>query len=129
VRLSGLSELVWKKPVICIFKERDINPEIDPFVVVKAKKITLTPKEGSKYQGNLADFFTLMGDADYLSSVKGKADHYVMCWFDDTEPDVTKDLRRLRGVTFNGKVTCMMNEKTGKRTYNASFMAEHAKLK
>jgi hypothetical protein len=51
-----------------------------------------------------------------------------MCWFDDTEPDMTKDLRRLRGVTLKGKVTCALNE-VGKRTYNAAFKAEHAKLK
>ena len=129
MRLVGLSELVWKKPVLCIFKERDVNPEIDPFVVVKAKKITIIPKRRLQIPGNIEDFFTLMGDADYLSSPEGKADHYVICWFDDTEPDMTKDLRRLRGVTFNGKVTCVMNEETGKRTYNASFTAEHAKLK
>ena len=55
-----------------------------------------------------------MGDADYLSSKEGAADHYVMCWFDDTEPDMTKDLRRLRGVTFNGKVTCVLNEERQK---------------
>jgi hypothetical protein len=122
-----MSELFWKKPVLCIFKERDPY-EIDPFVVVKAKKLTLKPERGSKYSGKAEDFFTLMGDADYLSSSEGVADHYVMCWFDDTEPDMTKDLRRLRGVTFNGKITCALNE-SGKRTYNAVFMAEHAKLK
>lgn len=127
--VSSLSEMVWKKPVVCIFKERDVNPEIDPFVVVKAKNIAITPKEGSRCQGKVADFFTLMGDADYLSSAEGKADHYVMCWFDDTEPDQTKDLRRLRGVVFNGEVSCVMNEATGKRTYNTNFTAEHAKLK
>ena len=124
-----MSELVWNKPVLCIFKERDINPEIDPFVVVKAKKLTLAKDAGSKYTGSIVDSFTLMGDADYLTSKEGAADHYVMCWFDDTEPDMTKDLRRLRGVTFNGKVTCAQNEKTGKRTYNANFKAEHGKLK
>ncbi len=123
-----MSQLFWKKPVLCIFKERDINPEIDPFVVVKAKKLTVTLQEGSKCSGNIEDFFTLMGDADYLSSPKGVADHYVMCWFDDTEPDMTKDLRRLRGVAFTGKVTYFLNE-GGKRTYNAAFKAEHAKLK
>jgi hypothetical protein len=69
-----------------------------------------------------------MGDADYLMSPEGTADHYVMCWFDDTEPDMTKDLRRLRGVTLKGKVTCALNP-AGKRTYNAAFQAEHAKLK
>jgi hypothetical protein len=125
---SGLSEFVWNKPVVCIFKERDINPEIDPFVVVKAKKLTLSHSEGTKVSGSLVDFFTLMGDADYLLSSKGAADRYVMCWFDDTEPDMTKDLRRLRGVTLKGKVTCALNQ-AGKRTYNAEIQAEHAKLK
>ena len=90
-----MTESIWKKPVLCIFKERDVNPEIDPFVVVKAKKLILTHKKDAKYTGVITDFFTLMGDADYLSSKAGKADHYVMCWFDDTEPDMTKDLRRL----------------------------------
>ena len=122
-----MSELVWSKPVLCIFKEREPF-EIDPFVVVKAKKLTLTPQADSKFSGKIEDFFTLMGDADYLSTSEGAADHYVMCWFDDTEPDMTKDLRRLHGVTFNGKVTFLLNE-GGKRTYNAAFNAEHAKLK
>jgi hypothetical protein len=121
-----MSEFVWKKPVLCIFKERDPF-EIDPFVVVKARKLTII-QEGSKFSGKADDFFTLMGDADYLSSAKGAKDHYVICWFDDTEPNMTKDLRRLRGVTFTGKVTYSLNE-GGKRTYNASFKAEHAKLK
>ena len=123
-----MSDFVWNKPVVCIFKERDVNPEIDPFVVVKAKKITISHADNSKVTGNLVDFFTLMGDADYLMSPEGTADHYVMCWFDDTEPDMTKDLRRLRGVTLKGKVTCALNP-AGKRTYNAAFQAEHAKLK
>ena len=123
-----MSELFWNKPVLCIFKERDVDPEIDPFVVVKAKKLTLTKSADSKYFGSIVDFFTLMGDADYLTTKEGDADHYVMCWFDDTEMDMTKDLRRLRGVTFQGKVSCVLNE-GGKRTYNAVFKADHAKLK
>ena len=123
-----MSEFAWNKPVVCIFKERDVNPEIDPFVVVKAKKIMISRSEDSKVTGSLVDFFTLMGDADYLMSTEGAADRYVMCWFDDTEPDMTKDLRRLRGVTLKGKVTCALNA-AGKRTYNATFKAEHAKLK
>jgi len=69
-----------------------------------------------------------MGDAEYISTAEGKADHYVMCWFDDTEPDMTKDLRRLRGVRFNGEVTQSENPKTHKRTYNGSFTAEQAKI-
>jgi len=123
-----LSELVWKKPVICIFKQRDANPEIDPFVVVKAKEISISQSKTSKLSGSIKDFFTLMGDADYLSTKEGSADHFIMCWFDDTEPDMTKDLRRLRGVTFSSKVTFVLNE-GGKRTYNAKFEAEHGKLK
>ena len=123
-----MSELTWKKPVVCIFKERDDNPEIDPFVVVKARKIAVSRMDSGEVEGNLQDFFTLMGDADYLSTAEGAADHYVMCWFDDTEPDMNRDLRRLRGVSFKGKVTFVLNE-GGKRTYNAAFKAEHAKLK
>ena len=124
-----MSLQVWKKPVVCIFKQRDVDPEVDPFVVVKAREVTLTRREDSKYDGDLKDFFTLMGDADYLNSTEGLGDHYVMCWFDDTEPDMTKDLRRLRGVRFEGKVTFAQNDKTGKRTYNGSFKAEHGKIK
>ena len=123
-----LSELAWNKPVVCIFKERDVNPEKDPFVVVKAKKITLSRLNNGKVTGRLLDFFTLMGDADYLLSAEGAVDHYVVCWFDDTEPDITKDLRRLHGVTFTEKVTFFLNE-GGKRTYSAALKAEHAKLK
>ena len=123
-----MSEVVWNKPVVCIFRERDVNPEIDPFVVVKAKKLTISHQDESKVSGSLQDFFTLMGDADYLASPHGALDHYVMCWFDDKEPDMTRDLRRLRGVTLNGKVTCELNA-AGKRTYNTAFKAEHAKLK
>jgi hypothetical protein len=122
-----LPELVWKKPVICIFKER--TPfEIDPFVVVKARTISIAKADSGAISGNIQDFFTLMGDADYLSTPEGIKDHYVMCWFDDTEPDMTKDLRRLKGVTFAPKVTYVVGE-AGKRTYNGKFKAEHAKLK
>ena len=123
-----MSEFVWNKPVVCIFKERDENPEIDPFVVVKARKIEVSRMDNGEVEGRLEDFFTLMGDADYLSSAEGAVDHYVMCWFDDSEPDMTRDLRRLRGVTFKGKVTFILNAGR-KRTYNATFKAEHAKLK
>jgi hypothetical protein len=126
LRFTVLSEFVWNKPVLCIFKER-IPFEIDPFVVVKARKLTITKEADGKCSGKAEDFFTLMGDADYLSSAEGVKDHYVICWFDDTESDMTKDLRRLQGVTFNGKVTYILND-GGKRTYNANLQAEHAKL-
>ncbi len=52
-----------------------------------------------------------MGDADYLSSAEGKADHFVLCWFDDTEPDETKNLRRLGGVGITGDVGCSETRK------------------
>lgn len=124
-----MSEMIWKKPVVCIFKERAKDDwQSDPFVVLKAKQVTVTQQE-SKFSGKIEEFFTLMGDTDYLSSPEGKADHYVLCWFDDTEPDMTKDLRRLRGVHFNGEVTHVEAQKTHKRTYNASFTAEQGKLK
>jgi hypothetical protein len=119
---------VWKKPVICIFRERTKDKwESDPFVVIKAKQLTLNSGEATKLAGEIEDFFTLMGDADYLSSPQGKVDQFVLCWFDDTEPDMTKDLRRLRGVRLNGNVSCVSNEKTNKRTYNANFTAEQGK--
>ncbi len=106
-----------------------MHPESDPFVVVKAKQLTLTCTEDNKCSGNLEDFFTLMGDADYLMSTEGQTDHYVLCWFDDNEPDMTKDLRRLRGVTLTGQVHCAESPKTHKRTYNGFFTAQQAKLK
>jgi hypothetical protein len=122
-----LSELTWKKPVVCIFKERGKSEwQSDPFVVVKAKQVTVS-ETASKFSGKVEDFFTLMGDVDYLSTAEGKGDHYVMCWFDDSQPDM-KDLRRLRGVRFNGEVSCEFNEQTHKRTYNAVFDADQAKL-
>jgi hypothetical protein len=125
-----LSELVWKKPVICIFKERTGEErQSDPFVVVKAKQVTLTEGENPKFSGKIEDFFTLMGDADYLLTPEGKFDHYVLCWFDDTEPDMNKDLRRLHGVRFNEQVTYIEDSKTHKRTYNATFTAAYGKTK
>ncbi|HSV49877.1 MAG TPA: hypothetical protein VLH35_06130 [Candidatus Acidoferrales bacterium] len=120
----------WKKPVICIFKERSADErQADPFVVLKAKQLTLISAENFGFSGKLVEFFTLMGDADYLSTPEGKVDHYVLCWFDDTEPDMTKDLRRLRGVRFNGEVTHTEAQNTHKRTYNAHFTAEQGKIK
>lgn len=125
-----MSTMVWQKPVICIFRERtSTDRESDPFVVVRARQVTLNEEGDHTFKGTVDDFFTLMGDVDYVSSAEGKADHYVFCWFDDSEPDMTKDLRRLRGVRFLGEVTCTEAEKTHKRTYNASFSATQAKIK
>lgn len=122
-----MSEIIYNKPVVCIFKERDLHPEVDPFVVVKAKKIRLNKTKDSKYDCEMQDFFTLMGDADYLSSKEGADDHFVMCWFDDTQPDMNHDLRRLRGVTLKGTAKISFTD-SGKRTYNAAFEAKQAKL-
>lgn len=121
-----MSEFVWNKPVVCIFRER-ANAEKDPFVVVKARRLSVSALD-SGFAGQLQDFFTLMGDADYLSSTAGEADHYVMCWFDDSEVEMGRDLRRLRGVTLSGTVNLVLNQ-DGKRTYNAAFKAEQAKIK
>jgi hypothetical protein len=123
-----MSEFVYNKPVLSIFRERFVNPESDPFVVVRAKKLAVTTGENPKFTGVIEDFFTLMGDVDYLTSKEGVPDSYVVCWFDDTEPDMTKDLRRMRGVAFNGQVTCHEDPKTHKRTYNAVFTALQARL-
>lgn len=80
------------------------------------------------YTGVLEDFFGLMGDVDYLTSAEGKIDRYVLCWFDDAEPDMAKDFRKLRGVVFSG-VECSINGANGKRSYNAKFSAVQGKLK
>jgi hypothetical protein len=122
-----LPELSYSKAVIRIFKERLENPELDPFVVSRAKKLIVI-QEGAQIDGIIQDFFTLMGDADYLTSKEGIDDRYVMCWFDDSEPDMNKDLRLLTGVTFNGHVSCVVGE-NGKRTYNATFKATYGRLK
>jgi hypothetical protein len=69
-----------------------------------------------------------MGDVDYLSSTEGVSDHYVLCWFDDTIPEMTGDFRKLAGVRFDGNVKLEIGQ-NGKRTYNATFTAKAAKLK
>jgi hypothetical protein len=125
--VTSLTEFVWNKPVISIFKERNVNPEIEPFVVVKARKLVVNQTENS-ISGSIHDFFRLMGDVDYLASVEGENDHYVLCWFDDTIPEMTGDFRKLVGVRFDGKIKLETGE-NGKRTYNATFSAKHGKLK
>jgi hypothetical protein len=122
-----LPELAWNKPVICIFRERQ-KPESEPFVVVRARKLAVDQNGDKTYTGVLEDFFGLMGDVDYLTSAEGKIDRYVLCWFDDAEPDMAKDFRKLRGVVFSG-VECSINGANGKRSYNAKFSAVQGKLK
>ncbi len=122
-----MTELIWNKPVISIFKERSANPEVEPFVVVKARKLVVY-QTGESFSGSIQDFFRLMGDVDYLNSTEGANDHYVLCWFDDTIPEMTGDFRKLSGTLFNGTVKLEISE-NGKRTYNATFTAKRAKLK
>jgi hypothetical protein len=122
-----LTDFVWNKPVISIFKERNVNPEVEPFVVVKARKLVVTQTVDT-ITGSIMDFFRLMGDVDYLTSTEGVSDHYVLCWFDDTIPEMTGDFRKLAGVIFDGNVALVVGD-NGKRTYNATFTAKRAKLK
>ncbi|NLF89511.1 hypothetical protein GX563_11905 [Candidatus Bathyarchaeota archaeon] len=123
-----MPEVEWNKPVICIFRERP-KPESEPIAVARARKIKVNQTGDSALNGAIEDFFSLMGDLDYLNSPEGKTDRYVLCWFDDSEPDMAKDFRKLRGVAFNGAVTCSINERSQKRTYNARFSATQGKLK
>lgn len=123
-----LSEMVWKKAVVTLYRERYPKMETEPFAVIKTKAVTINVDENEHVSGNLEDFFALMGDVDYISSLQGSTDKYVLCWFDDAEEDTAKDLRRLTGVTFPKKVSYTLTE-SGKRTYNANFKATRAKLK
>jgi hypothetical protein len=123
-----LTEQIWKKPVITLFKEHYPKMETEPFAVIKTKKLTLSKTPDGTITGNIQDFFTLMGDIDIISSPEAKNEQYILCWFDDTEEDTTKDLRRMSGVTFPTKLTYTLNE-NGKRTYNTTFTAKHGKLK
>jgi hypothetical protein len=96
-------------------------------VVVKAKRVTVAKSE-NKFKGKMEEFFMPTGDLDYLTSNEVKHDHYIMCWFDDTQPGMGHDLRRLRGVCFNSEISCQLKEQAHKRTYNAVFNAEQVKL-
>jgi hypothetical protein len=123
-----LPELAWNKPVISIFRERQ-KQESEPFAVIRGRKLVVNENGDKDFTGSIEDFYSLMGDVDYLTSAGGKGDRYVMCWFDDSEPDMAKDFRKLRGVAFNGAVTCSVNEQNHKRTYAAKFSAIQGKLK
>jgi len=74
----SLDAVSMEESVICIFRERNVNPESDPIVVIKARQLTLNTDNNPKYSGAIEDFFTLIGDADQLSSEKDKTDQYVM---------------------------------------------------
>ena len=55
-----MSEYIWRKPIISIFRERTVNREIDPFVVIRAKQLKLVLGVNQKYSGTIDDFFTLI---------------------------------------------------------------------
>jgi hypothetical protein len=119
---------VWKKPAIMFYKERFGKPEREPFAVVKARKLIISIKEkDAKLSCIIEDFFPLMGNIDYLSTKEGKADRYVICWFDDNIDDFGKAFRRLTGATFPEGIKFITDRK-GKKTYNVSFQAERGKL-
>jgi trehalose-6-phosphatase len=121
-------QFVWEKPVLTFYRERFGKPEREAFVAVKARKLVVSrTEEDSKLKCTLQDFFPLMGELDYVSSKEGKADRYVLCWFDDTVDDFGKAFRRLTGVTFSEGIKCVTDEK-GKISCNADFEAKHAKL-
>ena len=121
-------ESVWEKPVITFYMERFGKPEREAFAVVKARRLVISRKDrDAKFSGIIEDFFPLMGNIDFISTEEGKADRYVLCWFDDNEDDFSRAFRRITGATFPEGIRFVTDEK-GKRTYNASFEAEHGKL-
>lgn len=112
---------VWEKPVVTFYKERMGKPERKAFAVVKAGRLVISRKEiGDELSCRLKDFFPLMGEISYMFIEDGKADRYVLCWFDDSKDDFGRAFRRLTGVTFKEGINYTTDEK-GKRTYNASF--------
>jgi hypothetical protein len=119
---------VWEKPVITFYKERLGKPERKAFAVVKARRLVVSRKEkDTKLSCSIEDFFPLMGEIDCISTKEGKADRYVLCWFDDSENDFGRAFRRLTGATFPEGIKHVTDEK-GKRSYNTSIKAEDGKL-
>ena len=119
-------DFVWEKPVLTFYRER-MPMEKEPFAVVKAVKLGVSKSEKGGYWGSVHGFFPLMGNVDCLSSVEGKDDAYVLCWFDDKIEDLKEAYRRLTGVTFPSGVTYVVDE-SGKRTYVGTFEAKYGKL-
>ena len=122
-----MSIVEWKRPTISIFRERFDKPEKEPFAVIKAQKLSIEEVEGVGFKCELADFFSLMGDVDYISSDDGRKDNYVLCWFDDAIEDFNESFRRLTGVTFPTAPSYTVS--TGKRTYKASFQSKQGKIR
>ena len=119
-----MSEFVWNKPVLTLYRENNEQPEREAFAVIKAKNLTVQKTENGEFKGNIADFFCLMGDADQVTS-SGK---YIVCWFDDSIEDFYDGFRRLSNVAFPSGVSFTV-DKRNKRTYTAFFEAKHAKIK
>lgn len=111
-----------------MYKERFGKPEREAFVAVKARKLVVSKQdEDSKFSCVLEDFFPIMGKIGYVSTEEGKADKYVLCWFDDGVDDFSKAFRRLTGVTFLEGINCVAGEQD-KTTCNARFDAKHGKI-
>jgi hypothetical protein len=122
-----LTQFVWNKPVLTLYRERRPQPETTPLAVIQAKKLTVTTSEKKNLEGSVNDFFALMGNLDYVTFKGGEIDRYVMCWFDEKGDDFIQAARRLVGVTFPPGMSFKVDE-MGRRTYNTSFRAEHGKL-
>ena len=119
-----MSEHVFNKPVLSLYRENNEQPETEAFAVIKAKKLTVSASEKGGFNGSINDFFCLMGDIDQVQS----ANKYVVCWFDDQVDDFYQAFRRLSGVTFPSQINYSL-DKRNKRTYNTVFQAKHGKLK
>ena len=116
----------WKKPTISVYRERQEPPEKEPFVVLKAQRITLESMEGTGFTGTIDGFFKLMGDIEYISSPVGKKDQYVLCWFDDGIEDFDESFRKLAGVTFPDGIAPILSE--DKELYKVSLQAEQGRI-
>ena len=119
----NMKTMEWKKPTISVFKEKSDTQENEPFAILKAQKILLQVIENNNYNGEIIDFFVLMGDIDCINSDKGKRENYILCWFDDNIDDFSESLRKLTGVTFLSAPS--YTESKGKRWYRLSFEAKY----
>lgn len=118
-----MKAMEWKKPTISVFKEKSDKHEHDPFAVIKAQKTSLKKTEKHSYDGEIIDFFVLMGNIDCINSDEGIRNNYVLCWFDDNIDDFSESFRKLTGVTFLSAPS--YTESKGKRTYRSSFEAKY----
>jgi hypothetical protein len=121
-----LGSFTWNKPVLTLYRDRR-QPEREPFAVVQAKKLTVATSEKKAVEGNIEDFFALMGNLVYVSFKGGESDRYIVCWFDDKIEDFHQAGRQLWGVTFPPNMPVTVDDR-GKKIYNTSFTAEVGKL-